>query len=72
VTQLDNAATAAGASDPTNSPKPSAAPACKFSASLGPDVSKELDAHLAYEFAPHIKLKKMAAPTAPAVAQAGN
>jgi hypothetical protein len=41
-------------------------------ASLGPDVSKQLDAYLAYEFAPLIKLKKMAAPTAPAVAQAGN
>ncbi len=41
-------------------------------ASLGPDISKQLDAYLAYEFAPHIKLKKMAAPTAPAVAQAGN
>ena len=36
--------------------------------SLGPDVSAKLDNYLSYEFAPHIKLRQIAAPAAPAQA----
>ncbi len=35
---------------------------------LGPDVSAQLDKYLGYEFAPHIKLRRITAPTAPAQA----
>ncbi len=41
-------------------------------AGLGPDVSAQLDKYLNYEFAPHIKLRRMAAPTAPSQVQPAN
>ena len=41
-------------------------------AGLGPDVSAQLDKYLNYKFAPHIKLTRMAAPTAPTQVQPAN
>ncbi len=41
-------------------------------AGLGPDASAQLDQYLNYEFAPHVKLRRIAAPTAPAQVQSSN
>jgi hypothetical protein len=41
-------------------------------ADLGPDASAQLDGYLGHEFAPHMKLKRMAAPAAPAQPQPGS
>jgi hypothetical protein len=43
-----------------------------FRAALGPDASAQLDGYLGHEFAPHIKLRRMAAPAAPVQGQSGS
>jgi hypothetical protein len=43
-----------------------------FRAALGSDASAQLDRYLNQEFAPHIKLRRMAVPAAPAQAQLGS
>lgn len=41
-------------------------------AALGPDASAQLDRYLGHEFAPHIKLRRIAAPAGPAQTEPAN
>ncbi len=41
-------------------------PYATLRAALGPDISSQLDNYLNYEFAPHIKLRRMTPPGTPA------